>query len=114
MAHLLQGRDQRIPEEAMSKKTRDVAQLFWGGNTLWLGPWRAAEVEPVWYGDRRDMPPHGWKACVGRFWENDGEQTHDAAMQRAEHVVMGQLCSIGIRAAMFMRPDGTTRKLEMP
>lgn len=99
----------------MSKpKIKDVAKLFWGGNTLWLGPWIAATLEPVWYGDKRDIPPHGWKASVGRFWENDGEQKYEAAMRRAEWVVMGQLRSIGIRAAEFTRPDGTVVKLEMP
>jgi hypothetical protein len=99
----------------MTAKSRiDAAQLFWGGNTLWLGPWKAATLEPVWYGGRRDTPPNGWKACVGCVWENDSEQAHDAAMRRAEWVAMGQLRSIGIRAAEFTRQDGTKNRLEMP
>lgn len=98
----------------MSKKTRDMVRLFWGGNILWLGPWRATELEAVWHGNARDMPPHGWKVRIGRFWESDGALVYDAAVQLAEHVVMGQLRSIGISAASFRRPDGTIRELEMP
>lgn len=93
-------------------KLKDAAQLFWGANTLWLGPWKAATVEPVWYGDKRDIPPHGWRWRVGPHESND-QQQYDAAMQQAEHVVMGQLRSVGIRAAEFTRPDGSTRRLEM-
>lgn len=98
----------------MSKaKIHDVAKLFWGGNALWLGPWKTATLEPVWYGDKRDIPPHGWRWSVGCH-ESDCDQTFDSAMQRAEYVVMGQLRSIGIRAAEFRRHDGTVRRIEMP
>lgn len=93
-------------------KPKDVAKLFWGGNTLWLGPWAAAAVEPVWYGDKRDIPPHGWRWRVGVH--SNGEQAYGDALSRAEWVAMGQLRSIGIRAAEFTRPDTTVRKLEMP
>jgi hypothetical protein len=98
----------------MTKKSKiDAAQLFWGGNGLWLGPWKAAEIEPVWYGDRRDIPPHGWRWRVGCH-ESDSDRTHESAMSHVEFVVMGQLRSIGVPAATFRRLDGSTRSLEMP
>jgi hypothetical protein len=100
-------------DDAMSAKIKEAAQLFWGGNRLWLGPWVAATLEPVWHGDKRDIPPHGWRWRVGPH-ESDDQQQHDAAMQRAEYVTMGQLRSVGIRAAEFRRPDGTIKTLEMP
>jgi len=97
----------------MSTKRADAARLFWGGNSLWLGPWKAATLEPVWYGDRKDRAPDGWRWNVGPH-ESDSDHNHIDAMGHVEWVVMGQLRSVGIRAAEVRRPDGAMRKLEMP
>lgn len=95
-------------------KPKDVAMLFWGENTLWLGPWKVAQLTPVWRGAKRDCSPDMWRAEVGYAWKDDRVPTYESALDRSEHVTMGQLRSLGIRAAEFQRPDGSTRKPEMP
>ena len=96
------------------KAKRDAAKAWWGGNTLWLGPWKAAEVLPMWYGTHRERAPDGWKAVVGACWESDGASSCHNAMTHAEGVVFGQLLAIGIRAVVFTRPDGSLRRMEQP
>lgn len=99
----------------MSKATiKDVAQLFWGANSLWLGPWKAATVEPVWHSERVECAPDWWKWSIGTPWNGEGAKSCDEAMGMAELAVMGQLRAIGIRAAVVRRADGTVRKIEMP
>jgi hypothetical protein len=92
--------------------SKDVAKLYWAGTTLWLGPWKAAELTPKWDdGDMRQAPT-SWRITVGAAWRSDGEHQIQEAIERAEHVVAGQLASVGVHAVEFKRPDGTLRKVE--
>jgi hypothetical protein len=105
----------RDPEgEAMNRKTKETARLHWAGNTLWLGPWKAAELTPVWCGFNTNRAPDGWRARVGAAWEADSDQTRHAALIWAEHVVGGQLSAIGVRRAEYRRQDGTVTTLVFP
>lgn len=91
---------------------KDVAKLYWVGTTLWLGPWRAAELTPEWDdGDMRQAPT-SWRITVGAAWRSDGGHPLQEAIERAEHVVAGQLASVGVHACEFKRHEGAARKVE--
>lgn len=92
--------------------SKDVAKLYWAGTTLWLGPWAAAELTPEWDdGDMRQAPT-GWRITVAAAWRSECGHALQEAMERAEHVVAGQLASVGVHAVEFKRPDGAARKVE--
>lgn len=92
--------------------SKDVAKLYWVGTTLWLGPWKAAELTPEWYGGDMRQAPTGWRITVGAAWRSEGGHLLQEAMERAEHVVAGQLASAGVHTCEFKRYDGTVRKVE--
>lgn len=93
--------------------SNDVAKLYWAGTTLWLGPWRAAELAPEWEDGDMSQAPTGWRIAVGETaWRSDGSHSLQEAMERAEHVVAGQLASAGVHGCEFKRQDGTVRKVE--
>jgi hypothetical protein len=72
-----------------------------------------AELEPVWHSENVARAPDWWRWRIGMLWDGEGDESRATALGMAEWAVMGQLRSIGIRAAEFRRPDGTVRKVEM-
>lgn len=97
------------------RKPMTVARLWWSPqNVLWLAAWPVATLVPVWFGPRQDRPPDGWRWRMGEVWSEEGISSWEDAAKSAEFCVLGQLASVGVRAAEFCRPDGSVRTLEMP
>lgn len=88
-----------------------TVRLWWGGLTLWLGPWRAGEIFPTWRASR-DKAPDRWGGLVATTWMLTSPVETDAeAMDAVEHVVAGQLRAVGVPEITVKRADGSTMRI---